>query len=78
MPTGNNDANLDTIATNWGAAMREAARGTQQRRSYVNYAQGNETVEEMYGYEAWRIEKLRSLKRKYDPRGQFNFFAPIV
>lgn len=76
MPTGN--TTLEAVATTWGAAMREAARGTQPKRSYVNYAQGNETVQEIYGYEQWRINKLKGLKQKYDPRGQFNFFAPIA
>ncbi|KAM7192092.1 hypothetical protein V8F33_008517 [Rhypophila sp. PSN 637] len=75
-PTGN--ATLDSVATAWGAAMREAAQGTQTKRAYVNYAQGNETIQEVYGYEPWRINRLKALKKKYDPKGQFSFFNPIA
>lgn len=56
--------------------MRDAIYGTKHR-SYVNYAQGNETLQAMYGHESWRLERLGTLKRKYDPKGQFSFFAPI-
>lgn len=55
------------------------AKGTgEPRKAYVNYARGDETVEELYGPEEWRLERLRGLKREYDPFGKFNFFAPIV
>jgi hypothetical protein len=30
-----------------------------------------------YRYEPWRLEKLRGLKRKYDPENRFRFFAPL-
>ena len=43
---------------------------------YVNYAAGDETVEQIYG-DGWRIEKLRRLKKKYDPHGRFDFYNPI-
>lgn len=55
--------------------------GTEvQYHAYVNYARGDESMEEMYGYEDWRLEKLRGLKKqyRYDPHGRFNFYAPIV
>ncbi|KAI0126049.1 hypothetical protein BJ170DRAFT_725845 [Xylariales sp. AK1849] len=29
--------------------------------AYVNYAHGDQTIEELYGHEAWRIQKLESL-----------------
>lgn len=45
--------------------------------AYVNYAHGDETLEEVYGYEAWRVARLRALKEKYDPLGRFGFYAPI-
>ena len=35
-------------------------------------------METIYGYEPWRLEKLRSLKKKYDPNGQFDYFNPIT
>ncbi|KAL8990020.1 MAG: hypothetical protein Q9169_008228, partial [Polycauliona sp. 2 TL-2023] len=37
--------------------------------AYSNYANGDETLEEIYGYEPWRLEKLRRLKREWDPHG---------
>ena len=45
--------------------------------TYVNYASSDETPEMLYGYEPWRLERLRKLKREYDPRGRFNFYNPI-
>lgn len=44
---------------------------------YVNYAFGDETQEQVYGYEPWRLQRLRELKKKYDPQGRFNFYEPI-
>ncbi|KAL8934515.1 MAG: hypothetical protein Q9216_005873 [Gyalolechia sp. 2 TL-2023] len=46
--------------------------------AYSNYANGDETLEEIYGYEPWRLEKLRRLKRTWDPDGKFRFFNPIM
>jgi hypothetical protein len=43
---------------------------------YVNYAAGDETVEQIYG-DGWGIEKLRRLKKKYDSLERFNFYNPI-
>lgn len=50
----------------------------EDRHAYVNYANGNESVEEMYGREEWRVEKLRGLKAEWDPRNKFRFYNPIV
>ncbi|KAK3901903.1 6-hydroxy-D-nicotine oxidase [Staphylotrichum tortipilum] len=72
------NSSLAQEAVRWGEAMRTAAFGTAQRRTYVNYAFGDESLEAMYGYEPWRLEKLRGLKRKYDPENRFRFYAPIV
>lgn len=47
-----------------------------KRHAYVNYAVGDETVEEMYGYEKWRLEKLRQLKAKWDPQNTFKWYNP--
>ena len=51
--------------------------GSKQLRAYVNYAFGDESLPEMYGDEPWKMQRLRELKRKYDPKGRFNFYAPI-
>ncbi len=45
--------------------------------AYVNYAYGDESLEARYGYEPWRLENLRALKKTYDPQGKFNFYNPI-
>jgi hypothetical protein len=49
----------------------------EKLNAYVNYARGDESLEEVYGHEPWRLEKLRRLKKEYDPSGRFNWFAPI-
>jgi hypothetical protein len=71
---------LDAIAWNISTKIRDALlEGTGKKlEAYVNYARGDESVEAVYGYEPWRLEKLRKLKKEYDPHGRFNFFAPIV
>lgn len=45
--------------------------------AYVNYARGDESLEELYGWEPWRLQKLRRLKREHDPHNRFRFYAPI-
>jgi FAD/FMN-containing dehydrogenase len=74
------NASLDATAWEINSKIRDAlVEGTGKKlEAYVNYARGDESVEEVYGYEPWRLEKLRRLKNEYDPYGRFNFFAPIV
>jgi FAD/FMN-containing dehydrogenase len=38
---------------------------------YVNYAYGDETLEQMYG--ARKLPRLSALKRRYDPDNVFRF-----
>ncbi|KAL8703191.1 MAG: hypothetical protein Q9201_003610 [Fulgogasparrea decipioides] len=45
--------------------------------AYLNYANGDESVEALYGYESWRLDRLRGLKKIYDPYNKFRFFNPI-
>lgn len=71
----------DEIARQAGEELRSlAVEGRQDGRlyAYVNYANGYETLEELYGYDAWRLERLRSLKQIYDPDSRLNFYAPIL
>ena len=56
--------------------MNEGANG-RNATVYVNYAFGNETLESVYGYEPWRLEKLRKLKDAYDPAERFGYYMGI-
>ncbi|KAL8988152.1 MAG: hypothetical protein Q9177_002732 [Variospora cf. flavescens] len=72
----------DTIATdfaNRARAMWHAGDAPgRNATAYLNYANGDEGVEAIYGYESWRLERLRGLKGKYDPSNRFRFYNPIV
>ncbi|KAJ4400990.1 hypothetical protein N0V91_008244 [Didymella pomorum] len=73
------NTSLDALADDFNGRIRDALIGGDRSKlmAYANYARGDESVEEMYGREPWRLEKLRRLKKEYDPQGRFNFFAPI-
>lgn len=60
-----------------GRAILHAGAPAYPLNTYVNYASSDETLEEKYGYEPWRLARLRALKAKYDPQGRFNFYNPI-
>lgn len=76
------NATLDGLAQEHGEKLRrhllEASGDPEHLRAYVNYAHGFESLEEMYGHEPWRIEKLKALKKKWDPENRMRFYAPIV
>ncbi|KAI0871075.1 hypothetical protein GGS24DRAFT_76006 [Hypoxylon argillaceum] len=68
-------------ALKWVAEIRDQWNAGQPGRlpdAYTNYASGLETVQQWYGHESWRIERLRALKAKYDPHNAFRFYNPIV
>lgn len=70
---------LDKVAASLGGSLRQVlygAGGQKEKFTYVNYAFGNEAVENWYGYEQWRLDRLRALKQKYDPLGRFSFTLP--
>lgn len=56
--------------------------GYGQLRQYVNYGSTTSTVqdppESLYGYEPWRLQRLRALKQRYDPDGAFSWYQPFV
>lgn len=76
------NATLDTLAQEHGGKLRgillEASDEPEKLKAYVNYAHGVESLEDMYGYEPWRIEKLKALKKKWDPDNRMRFYAPII
>ena len=75
------DPTLDAVVLKAGKEIRKVlieGLGSTPFNAYVNYAFGDETIEELYGHEKWRTDKLRALKTKYDPKNRFSFYAPIV
>lgn len=75
------ESELQDFAREWARETRALWNaGQPQRRptTYVNYAFGDESVESMYGYEPWRLRKLRTLKALYDPDNRFAYYNPIV
>jgi hypothetical protein len=73
------NASLDAGAKKIGDDIKSAllAESDEHPKAYVNYARGDESLEEIYGYNPWRLQKLRRLKKEFDPYGRFNFYAPI-
>ncbi|KAK3292854.1 FAD binding domain-containing protein [Chaetomium fimeti] len=75
------DSSLDDEAVRIGKQITEFwAQGQpdRERHIYVNYAFGDEPLEQMYGSEPWRLERLRAAKAKYDPDNVFRFYNPII
>lgn len=74
-----NDVNAQDLVEKFGQQITAALlEGTGRKlRAYVNYANGDETEQALYGYVPWRLRRLRALKKKYDPFGRFNFYGPI-
>lgn len=75
------NAALDALVPVYGHQARALLKDGEPQRplnTYVNYAYGDETLEQIYGYEPWRLKKLRALKKKYDPMNRFRFYNPIV
>lgn len=47
------------------------------RHSYLNYGNGKESREELYGG-GEKLERLVGLKRVWDPEGRFGFYNSLV
>lgn len=72
---------LDSTAIDFGEDLRQILfqeSGETELRAYVNYAFGEEQPKNWYGYELWRLKKLKALKDKYDPQRKFSFYAPVA
>ncbi|KAK2038886.1 FAD-binding domain-containing protein [Colletotrichum somersetense] len=75
------DPSLEPAGWEWAKEVRDFWNNGQPTRpadAYVNYANGFEPVEQMYGHEAWRLQRLRELKAKYDPSNRFRYYNPII
>ncbi|KAK1751934.1 hypothetical protein QBC47DRAFT_349747 [Echria macrotheca] len=75
---GSDNTTLNAAIAQWGEKMRSAVFANMERHTYVNYARGTETDEELYGHEKWRIAKLKKLKKVYDPHNKFGYFGGIA
>ena len=77
----NSSSSLVDAAWEWANEVKGQWNDGQPGRlphTYVNYANGFEPLEERYGHEPWRLQRLRALKAKYDPNNRFRFYNPIV
>lgn len=74
-----NDATVHKTVLKLAGQIRAAfLNGTGLKlQAYLNYASGDESQEALFGYEPWRLQRLRKLKKKYDPLGRFNLYGPI-
>lgn len=73
------DARADE-AEDWlleAMSIMHASSGFPRPALYMNYASGNEGFGAMYGYDKWRQEKLKKLKKEWDPHCVFSWFNPI-
>ncbi|KAI5845571.1 hypothetical protein DFP73DRAFT_395574 [Morchella snyderi] len=73
------DARADE-AEDWlleAMAIMHASSGFPRPALYMNYASGTEGFGAMYGYDKWRQEKLKKLKKEWDPHCVFSWFNPI-
>lgn len=52
-----------------------ATSGYDDLTVYVNYAYGDETLEQIYGKE--KLPKLAQLKAQYDPNNAFGFYHAL-
>jgi hypothetical protein len=68
-------------ATDFGNSLRQILHdgtGRPELHTYVNYAFGDETPKNWYGYGHHRQKRLLGLKNRYDPDRKFSFYAPIA
>ncbi|OLN87860.1 6-hydroxy-D-nicotine oxidase 1 [Colletotrichum chlorophyti] len=76
------NASLDAVAQDHGERLRghllKGSEDPDRLRAYVNYAHGKESLEAVYGWDEWRLEKLKRLKEKWDPENRMRFYNPIV
>ncbi|KAL9018643.1 MAG: hypothetical protein Q9185_004054 [Variospora sp. 1 TL-2023] len=77
-PSPSNDA----AALKYGSQARriwtEGETPARKLSVHTNFAFGYETLQQIYGYEPWRLERLLALKKEWDPRGRFAFYNPLV
>lgn len=75
--TGDNQTELAT-ARQFGERLQIASRNGEVAHSYVNYAIGGEELAQVYGRNPERIQRLRTIKAKFDPYNRFGFYASLA
>jgi hypothetical protein len=70
------DVAVEKLGNRLGEILRDRT-GSSELHTYVDYAYGNEGPKSWYGNEASRQDRLKTLKKKYDPKGNFSFDGPI-
>ncbi|KAJ6036379.1 hypothetical protein N7540_000658 [Penicillium herquei] len=71
------DSSLDAIANSWAGKVRDdwrATSGLETNSTYINFAFGDETLDDIYGQ---NVPQLRDLKAQYDPENKFDQFFPL-
>ncbi|PYI04751.1 FAD-binding domain-containing protein [Aspergillus sclerotiicarbonarius CBS 121057] len=71
------DQGLDAPANAWAGQIREHWRSTsglQTNATYINFAFGDETLEDIYGGNVGRLQQLKGV---YDPDNHFGQFFPL-
>ncbi|KAK1778304.1 hypothetical protein QBC45DRAFT_467812, partial [Copromyces sp. CBS 386.78] len=76
------DESLNEVADGWGRETRNVLAkpensGYEKLYAYINYANRDEPLQALFGYEEWRWERLSKLKREYDPEGYFDGYHGI-
>lgn len=75
------NSTTDPIAQEFGKKLRkyllDGSEDPAHLRAYVNYADGDESLPAIYGWERWRLEKLRKLKAQWDPKNKMRYYVPI-
>ncbi|KAI1418448.1 hypothetical protein F5Y13DRAFT_149192 [Hypoxylon sp. FL1857] len=75
------NAAIDPVAQTFGKTMQQylldGSDDPAHLRAYVNYANGDESLQAVYGWEEWRLKKLRKLKSKWDPKNTMRYYVPI-
>lgn len=68
---------VNNYARDWVDRYRQTS-GYDKWYVYQNYAFDDEPLEAIYGYEPWRLQRLRKLKRRYDPENVFKGYHSFV
>lgn len=71
------DARLDAAAGEFVNEALETLTPKEGKNVYYNISRGRETLEELFG-SAERVERLRVIKKTWDPENQFKGFANLL